>query len=318
MINLNRVEIEALIDLKNAVNAIEDAFRATSLGLINLPPVGHIAFPVQGADCHIKYGHVKGASTFVIKVATGFPNNGEKGLGTGNGLVLVMSAETGQVEAVLHDEMVLTDIRTGIAGAIATRLLARRDSKRILVVGTGPQAEWQIKAHSALSVEPITFHIWGRNVAKTKSVVAGLTSTCDVKHAEDLEGAVRQADVIVTVTGSTVPLIQSEWVSAGTHITAVGADAPGKQELDPALVGRADVLAVDLVSQCLDHGEVCHAAALGTIRSASLQEIGALLSGSATGRTDPSQITIADLTGIAAQDIAMANFVLSEWQRQAG
>jgi ornithine cyclodeaminase len=311
MINLTRQEIEALINLPRAALMIEDAYRATSLGHVNLPPVGHIAFPEQYADCHIKYGHLKGARTFVIKVATGFPNNQVRGHQTGNGLVLVMSADKGQVEAVLHDEMVLTDIRTGLGGAIVSRLLARGDSERILVVGTGPQAQRQIEAHAALLPGAMSFEVWGRNAERANSLVARLAPTCDITRAVDLEAAVRQADIIVTATGSTVPLIVSDWVNAGTHITAVGADAPGKQELDVALVGRAGVLAMDHIGQCLDHGEVSHAAKVGLINAEDLQEIGTLLSGPVPARIDATQITIADLTGIAAQDIAMANAVLS-------
>lgn len=317
MISLTRTEIEALIDLPRTALMIEDAYRATSLGQVNLPPVGHITFPQQNADCHIKFGHLQGAPTFVIKVAKGFPNNQDKELQTGNGLVLVMSADTGQVEAVLHDEMVLTDIRTGLGGAIASRLLARKDSKRILVVGTGPQAQRQIEAHAALLSNKMSFEVWGRNAERADSLVARLAPICDIARAINLETAVQQADIVVTATGSAVPLIMSDWVNAGTHITAVGADAPGKQELDIALVGRADILAVDLVAQCLDHGEESHAAKEGLIAAQDLQEIGRLLSISTPIRTDAMQITIADLTGIAAQDIAMANSVLAAWSDKA-
>ncbi|MGJ8531226.1 MAG: ornithine cyclodeaminase family protein [Alphaproteobacteria bacterium] len=317
MISLSRSEIEALIDLPQAAIRIEDAYRAASLGHVNLPPVGHITFPQHNADCHIKYGHLTGKPTFVIKIATGFPNNRDKGLQTGNGLVLVMSAENGQVEAVLHDEMVLTDIRTGLGGAIASRLLARKDSKRVLIVGSGQQARRQIEAHVALLANTAAFEVWGRNAEQADKLVARLASICDIARAIDLETAVRQADIIVTATGSTVPLIMSDWVNEGTHITAVGADAPGKQELDIALVHRADVLAVDLFAQCLDHGEVSHAAKEGLIAAQDLQEIGGLLSTSTQARANAMQITIADLTGIAVQDIAMANSVLSAWSDKA-
>ncbi|MEP3278196.1 MAG: ornithine cyclodeaminase family protein [Stappiaceae bacterium] len=314
MISLDRQEIEALIDVHHAALAIEEAFRATSRGQVNLPPIGHITFPGRGADCHIKYGHLQDAPTFVIKVATGFPHNADLGLATGNGLVLVLSAETGQVQAVLHDEMVLTDIRTGLGGAIATRLLARKDSKQILVVGTGPQARRQIEAHAALLSEPVRFRIWGRNAERAADLIEGLSSSCVISVADNLEQEVRQADIVVTATGAAAPLIMADWVMPGTHITAVGADAPGKQELEVDLVGRADVLSVDLATQCIDHGEVSHAVKAGRIDQQDLKELGSLLMNTDTGRTNESQITIADLTGIAAQDIAMANSVLSAFK----
>ena len=315
MISLTRSEIEALIDFPAAAQAIGAAYVATSLGRVNLPPVGHITFG-HDADCHIKYGHMEGDPNFVIKVATGFPSNDTKGLPNGNGLVLVLSAETGMVQAMFHDEMVLTDIRTGIGGAIASRALARTDSHSALVVGTGPQARRQIAAHAAL-LPALTFQVWGRDAAKVDALITDLAPQFDVQAAGDLESATRKADIVITATGSKSPLLKSDWIQPGTHITAVGADAPGKQELDTDLVVRADILTVDLASQCLDHGEVSHAAAKGLINADDLQEIGALLDGTGQGRETESQITIADLTGIAAQDIAMANTVLAAWKAQA-
>ncbi len=312
MISLTRSQLEANIELHKAAQAIEAAYRATSLGTVNLPPVGHITFP-GNADCHIKYGHMAGDENFVIKVATGFPQNTAIGLQSGNGLVVVLSAKTGQVEAVLHDEMMLTDIRTGIGGAIASRLLAREDSKRLLVVGTGEQARWQIRCHKALLPQLKNFSVWGRNIARATKVVEDLSADLSIYLEPDLEQAVQQADIVVTATGSQQAFLAMNWVQAGTHITAVGADAPGKQELDADLIARADLLAVDLASQCLDHGEISHAAEVGRIRVDDLKEIGAILNDPDLGRTDPAQITIADLTGIAAQDIAIANAVLAEW-----
>lgn len=316
MIILSRSEIEALIDLPLAAQRIEDAYRATSRREVNLPPVGHITFPDHDADCHIKYGHLKGDEAFVIKVATGFPQNPRKGLSSGNGLLIVMSAVTGAVRAVLHDEMVLTDIRTGLGGAIASRALARRESAQALVVGTGEQARRQIEAHAAL-MPHLSFGLWGRDRDRRDLLVEDLAKVFSVSPAEELESAVRGADVVITATGSTAPLILDEWVQPGTHVTAVGADAPGKQELEVDLVARADVLAVDLASQCLDHGEVSHAFRAGTITADDVREVGAILAGAQSGRTGDNQITIADLTGIAAQDIAMANAVLAAWEKEA-
>lgn len=310
MISLSRTEIEALIDLRNIAPAIEDAYRAASVGEVNLPPVGHITFPDLNADCHIKYGHLSGSESFVIKVATGFPTNTAQDLETGNGLVLVMSAKTGAVQAVLHDEMLPTDVRTGIGGAIASRALALSDSQCVLIVGTGPQAPRQIEAHAALMPNPLRFELWGRNANRAGELVETLSKEFDVNNAKDLEKATKRADIIVTATGATAPLIHSDWVKAGTHITAVGADAPGKQELDPALVARADLIAVDLVLQCLDHGEISHAFQAGLIRANDIIELGALLDSPQSGRSTDEQITLVDLTGIAAQDIAIASSIL--------
>lgn len=311
MIILDRAQIEGLIGLQAASQAIEAAYIAASRGEVTLPPVGHITFPKLVADCHIKYGHVKGDPNFVIKVATGFPDNAQTGLPTGNGLSLVLSAQTGTVVAVLHDEMLMTDIRTGLGGAIATKCCARADSKRVLIVGTGPQAVRQIESHIALLGDHLVFMVWGRSTAKAQAVVARMKYRCTIAVVDDLEAAARNAEIIITATASTQPLIKDSWVTPGTHITAVGADAPGKQELDVGLVSRADVLVADSIAQCMDHGELSHASALGRIDKTRLTEIGQVLSGVSQGRANETQITIADLTGIAAQDIAIANVVLS-------
>ena len=162
----------------------------------------------------------------------------------------------------------------------------------------------------------LSFKVWGRNEAKAKALVNGLAPEIQATQVDNLEAATRTADIVITATGATSPVIKSEWVQPGTHITAVGADAPGKQELDMSLISRADIVAVDLVAQCVDHGEISHASRAGEIYAADLVELGALLDNSKPGRKNPDQITIADLTGIAAQDIAIAKAVLETWKKQ--
>jgi len=159
MIILNSTEIESLIDYPCAIGAVESAYRAVSESKVNLPPVGHITFPEHDGDCHIKYGHILGCPTFVIKIATGFPYNADLGLPTGNGMSVVMSAETGKVKALLHDEMIMTDIRTGIGGAIASKQFARENSKNALIIGTGVQAQRQIEAHISLFGTDLAFEV---------------------------------------------------------------------------------------------------------------------------------------------------------------
>lgn len=320
MINLARQQIEALMDHDQAARLIEDAYRATSLGKVNLPPVGHIVFSEHDGDCHIKYGHVEGDPVFVVKVATGFYGNAARGLPSGNGLSLVLCAQTGAVTAVLHDEMCMTDFRTAIGGAIATRLLCRADAERITIVGTGVQARRQIEAHARLIAgRHLKFQVWGRSAERAESVVRDLSGQgLSVSATEDLAGACQKADVIVTTTASSTPIIEQGWVKPGTHVTAVGADAPGKQELDIRLVAEADRLVVDLRSQCQDHGEVRTAVRAGLVEPDRLVELGDVLDQRKPGRTSDEQISIADLTGIAAQDIAMAKMVVGAFEDVQG
>lgn len=315
MLILTRPEIEALLDYPVAALAIENAYRAVSQGRVNLPPVGHITFPEHDADCHIKYGHINGDPVFAIKVATGFPGNAAKGLPTGNGLVLVLSADTGEALALLHDEMMLTDIRTGLGGAIATRLLARKDGKHIAVIGGGVQARRQIEAHAALMGDGLSFHLWARSREQAEHIARDLAQTARITVSDNLEQVCRMADVIVTTTGATAPLVLNDWIKPGTHITAIGADAPGKQELETALVARADALFADLSAQCLDHGELSTAAKAGMIQPTHVTDLGDVLLDPDKGRPNDAAITIADLTGLAAQDIAMARIILEAHER---
>jgi ornithine cyclodeaminase len=308
MIQLSRRQIEALVSVDSeTAEAVRDAYRAISDGRANLPPVGYLGFPAAHGDCHIKYGHIAGDAVFAVKIAAGFYDNPAKGLPSSTGVVLVFSALTGQMEALLADEGYLTDLRTGLGGAVASLALCRPEARRFLIVGSGTQGFWLARAlrHLAPGAE---IALWGRNPDRAAALVARLEGAT---VAPDLEAACRAADVILTATPSTAPLIRADWVHPGCHVTAIGADSPGKQELETALVARAQLRVADSLSQSLDHGEFAHARAAGLIGTGDCTELGAILSGQSPGRQTPEEITIADLTGVATQDIAMARCVLS-------
>ncbi len=304
--------IKRCLDQNHVLEAIERNFVAYSSGRSNVPPVGHLILP--GGDTHIKYGHIEGDTNFVIKVASGFHDNPQKGLNASTGLMLLCSADTGQPVAMLDDEGHLTDVRTALAGAVAGKLLGVAGTDLLGVVGTGVQAELQLQAICDVCNCRRAL-VWGRDMAKAERLVERFANTgTTVSAVSDLEDLVGRTRHIVTTTPATSPIIRSEWVQPGTHITAVGADCPGKQELATDLVARADVLVVDSVSQCVDQGEIQTALAAGEIAVSDLIELGKVIGGSAPGRSNDTQITIADLTGVAVQDIAIANSVYQVWQ----
>lgn len=312
MLELGRSEIQQLCDLSTAAAAIKDAYIAQAQGRVQAPPVTYLGFDAAKGDCHVKTGHIAGTEGFVIKIATGFYDNPAKGLPSSNGMNLVFSADTGQTLALLKDEGLLTDVRTGLGGAIATKALARPEARRVLVVGAGLQCLHQIRCLSHVwDGAALQFAIWARDGAKAEVQAKTLRDEgLVVEVASELEVAVLAADVIVTTTPSKTPLIQSNWVQAGTHVTAIGADSPGKQELATALVARADVRVCDLAQQSLNHGEFQSACAAGQITSSDVVELGHVLAGAHPGRQSDTQITIADLTGLAAQDAAISLAVL--------
>ena len=310
---LDLTTIKEHLDIDAVRRDCERNFDEYSKGNSVVPPVGYLAFP--DGECHIKYGYIKGDPYFVIKVAAGFYRNVARGLKPSVGLMLICSTETGYPLALLNDEGHLTDMRTAIAGSIAAKLLAPAEIRRIGIVGAGIQARLQLEC-----LRPITdcrrVLVWNRTVANAEALVQSLSdSNMDAHVAEDLEFLVRECNLIVTTTPATEPLIRADWVQAGTHITAVGADTPGKQELDEALVERADICVVDSTSQCTDHGEIQVAFAKGLIDESKLEELGDVIGGRARGRETPEQISVGDLTGVAVQDIAIAKSVYEHWRQ---
>lgn len=306
---LSKSDIKHSIDGAKIVGALRAAYAAMSRGDVQLPPVGYLSFPGNNGDCHVKFGHILGDPIFVVKVATGFYSNPSLGLPTGNGVVLAISATTGEIAAVLQDEGLLTDLRTGYGGAIATQALARADARRVAIIGTGVQARCQIRAHAeVLAARAPEFSVWGRSLEKSERLASELRSEgIAVSPAPDAEEICRSSEIIVTATQSASPIVMADWIAPGTHITAIGADAPGKQELASALVRKADVVVADHIGQCLDHGELSHS----RIDPEDIVELGHVLNGAAIGRSAFDQITIADLTGVAVQDVAITQAVLA-------
>lgn len=307
---IDKAQLVEILDRDLAVRLIEEGFIAFSAGKVHVPPVQNFAFAEQNGDCCVKSAWLQGSDTFTVKVSTGFYDNPSKGLESNDGLMLVFSASTGQPLALLQDQGWLTCLRTALAGRVVARLLAPRKVRSIGVLGSGVQARMQLE-----QLLPVTdcrrLIAWGRDagrLADYRRFAEGLGF--EVRTTHEARELAASANLIVCTTPSREPLLQREWIQPGTHITAVGADGPGKQELDPALVAAADCIVVDAVGQCSRYGEVSHALEAGLIAPGDLIEIGALLAGQASGRTQDAAITLADLTGVAVQDAQIARCAL--------
>ena len=310
MLDLNRSQIMALFDFDAAVSRIQDAYIASAQGTVQTGTVVHLAFPEASGDCHVKSGHIAGTTSYVIKIASGFYDNPAKGLPSSNGMMLAFSATTGEPLAILRDEGWLTDMRTAIGGALATRALARKDATQVLIIGAGIQARFQTICLAKLMPErALAFRIWARNPTAAQALGADLRRTGHtVETVVDLETALSAADIIITTTTATAPLFANGLVRTGAHVTAIGADCPGKQELPTDLVATASLRVCDMARQCLHHGEFQTASRA----DAALQvtELGDVLSGAHAGRASDNEITVVDLTGIAAQDIAITQAII--------
>lgn len=313
MIAISRKTLQEQVRVdQDVVAAIRDAYVAVADGRASVPPVGYLQFRDRNADCHIKYGHIEGDPIFVVKMASGFYDNPRVGLPSSRGISIAASAEHGEIIAVLDDEGWLTELRTAVGGAVATQALCRPGSRHFGIVGAGTQARLQIQAAAYLfGPGRLQFRVWGRNPERVQALVREFAGTDVAVDGEpDLERLCRLSDVLVTTTPATAPLVEARWIAAGTHITAVGADAPGKQELDVELVCAASLRVADHLDQSLDHGEFSVAHAAGRLPRERVIALGDVIRGSAPGRTADEQITIADLTGVVTQDIAVARIAL--------
>ena len=265
--------------------------------------------------CTSKYGFVSGDDVFVLKVASGFYDNPAMGLPAGDGLILVFSQRSGALELVLLDRGWLTDMRTAAAGAVAAKHLAPSTVECIGIVGTGVQARMQLEMLQHV-VDCRRCLVWGRDASKAEALVEEMRGRHSIQEwgvgidvASPLDALVRASDLVVTATSAREPPIDRGLVRAGTHITAMGSDDHGKQELDADLLGRADVVVADSRSQCVDHGECHHAVEGGFLDEADIVELGDIVSRPSEGRTRADQVTVADLTGVAIQDIQIAKML---------
>ena len=313
-ITLNWKQIEPLIRKTDISDAMREAFIEYSKGNAVIPPVGELIMDQPRGEVHIKYGYIKGGDHYVIKIASGFPDNEKDGIKPGQGMMLLFDIETGVPEAILIDEANLTDIRTGVAGAIASQTLSNNNIDTLAIVGTGVQARYQARYVSDLmSIKKIS--IWGRDTEKAKKAKEDLLDIgVDIDIETDLKEMISNSRLIITTTSSKEPLIQFDWVKEGTHITAVGSDTPEKCELDPQILAKADLVVADSLEQNLIRGEIYQAIRNSLLDSKDIVELGDILNQKKLGRVSKNAITIADLTGVAVQDLVIAESVFQAFK----
>lgn len=306
MLVINEAEIRRCVSLQDALRAAEKAFTSVSEKKVQQPAVMQLVFPDAEGELCVKSAHLGGSDNFAVKMASGFFRNAEKGLPSGFGCMLVWSARTGEPKALLADNGYLTDLRTGCAGALALRCLAPRTIRRVAVVGSGIQARYQLLAMRKVRSWTETA-VFARNRERLDAYCAEMRTALGspVRPASSVADAVRGADVIVLTTPSRSPLLFSEMVKPGATIIAVGSDTPGKQEVDARLVQQCRVVG-DKLSQCRRLGELQRSRSEpqgGTV------ELGDVLCGKVAGRRG-DEIILADLTGMGAQDAAIAEAAL--------
>ncbi|AUT63350.1 cyclodeaminase [Paraburkholderia terrae] len=310
---LGEAQLRELVPLDlAAIDQIEAAFLSLATEAVAMPPILRLDLPEHRGEVDVKTAYLPRFDSFAIKVSPGFFNNPKLGLPSLNGLMLVLSAKTGLTEAVLLDNGYLTAVRTAAAGAVAARWLAKQHAPNVAVIGAGEQARLQLQALAMVrKVERVT--VWARNRANAEQFAADMSAQLHIAYevARDVHHALAEADIAITTTPSTEPLIHAADLHPGLHITAMGSDAEHKNEIAPqALVAARYVC--DRVTQTRVLGELHHAIEAGVVdANAQHVELGQIIAGQAQGRTSDGDITLCDLTGTGAQDTAIATLAVA-------
>jgi len=306
---LTESELRVLVPLDlAAIACIEKGFAALATSNVVMPPILSMAIEDFNGEVDVKTAYVPGIESFAIKMSPGFFDNPKMGLPSTSGLMTLFSAKTGMLEALLLDNGYLTDVRTAAAGAVAARHLSREDSESVCIVFTGMQSRLQLKALTL--VRPLKrASIWGRDNMKANMLAKELANelSIDVIAERKLENAVKVADIVVTTTPSSEPLVMADWLRPGQHITAMGSDQHHKNEIESACITKANIYVADRLSQTRTMGELRSAIEAGlTSPDQAYPELGGVIVGECAGRTGPEIISIADLTGTGVQDTAIA------------
>lgn len=305
---LNRSEVESLLDMKGTLGAVEEAFRQHGLRKTQMPPKLYLYFKKHNGDLRTMPAYLEEQDITGVKIVNVHPDNPAKGLPTVMALVVLNSTETGAPLAVM-DGTYLTDMRTGAAGGVAVKYLARKNAKTVGFVGTGNQARTQLLAISeVMDIEEVKATSISDKINLAFKEDMEKRIGCGINIKKSIR-EVCDCDILVTTTPSRKPVVMNEWISEGTHINAIGADAQGKEELDPAILRRAKIV-VDDIPQASHSGEVNVPLSKGLIKADDICcEIGEVVAGMKKARMSDSDITVFDSTGLAIQDVVTADMV---------
>jgi ectoine utilization protein EutC len=312
-------EIKQYIQINDeAVKVVEDAFTKLSKNEVMMPPIMRVDIDDQNGEVDVKTAYIKDKEMFAIKISSGFFNNYKLGLPSGNGMMILISTQTGVPEAILLDNGYLTDVRTAAAGAVAAKYLSKESIETVGVIGAGSQAKFQLRSLGLVRKFNKVL-VYARSAERTQEFAVEMAAELgmEVVAVPSAETVVRNSDTIITTTPAKEPIIKAEWLHPGLHITAMGSDAEHKQELESEVLAQADLLVCDTKAQCARLGEFHHALEQGVLtEKSSILELGQLTSLKVNGRASDEQITVCDLTGTGVQDTAIALFAYQEMKKR--
>ncbi|MCP4873945.1 MAG: cyclodeaminase [Gammaproteobacteria bacterium] len=316
---LTEAELRSQIQLDlAAIECVEQAFHALATKAVIMPPIMRLDIIENNGEIDVKTAYVPGIDSLAIKISTGFFDNPNIGLPSLDAIMVLFSTRTGMIEALLLENGYLTNMRTAAAGAVAAKYLARADSRKAAILGSGAQAALQLEALTLVrDIESAT--IWARNNEKAQKLASVMCDRLEIPvHACDgVAQATRDADIIVTATPATKPLLKAEHIKPGQHITAMGSDAEHKNEIDPLITSEKARYFCDRLGQVQALGELHHAIAQNMASpTKGYPEIGQVISQQVPGRNNTDEITLCDLTGTGIQDTAIATLAFQLCQRQ--
>ena len=305
---LQSEDIKKCVQLnEQLIPIIEDAFKNLAQGKTTMPPILRLDIEKYHGETDVKAAYIEGLDSYAVKVASAFFNNPKLGLQSSTGLMILLDSQTGFIKSVLLDKGYLTDVRTAIAGAIAAKHLSNHDSTKAGIIGAGLQAKLQLEALTLVR-EINTAYIWSRDSVKTNKFVEQINNlNVNLEVCSSAEEVLQKSEIVVTTTPSKSPLIKSNWLKKGLHITAMGSDAEQKNELDPLIIKQCDLYVPDSVSQTAILGELHHALEKNIVSSDyNYDELGNVILNSNLGRKNKDDITVCDLTGTGVQDTVIA------------
>ncbi len=317
---LNEEQLRGLLRLdRDVLDCIAGGFEALASKAVIMPPVLHLEIADANGEIDVKTAYVPGLDMLAMKMSPGFFDNPKIGLPSLNGLMVVFSAKTGIVEALLLDNGYLTDLRTAAAGGVAADILARKDAKKAGILGAGVQARLQLQALNL--VRPLqSALVWARDGGQAEACAQEMTDALGIPIdiSDDIGALCAASDVVVTTTPANKPLLLKEHLHPGLTIIAMGSDAHYKNEVAPEALAAADAYVCDRLSQVRLLGELHHAIEAGTVDAhAAFPELGEVIAGQKPGREDATQCILCDLTGTGVQDTAIAALAVAR-ARSAG
>ena len=309
---LSEREIAELLSINEVMEVVENAFIEKATGYVQMPPKSYLNFSKYNGDVRAMPAYLERLDVASVKIVNSHPENPKKfSMPTVSATILLLDPKNGALLSIMGGNKI-TAIRTAAAGGIALKYLAKRDTKSASFIGTGVQARAQLLA--LLEVFPKLEEIKVCDIlpkaAKSfASEAESKASQSKIVIVENEAAAVKEADIVITTTPSKKPLIFESMVSEGTHFNCIGADAPLKEELDPAILKKAKII-VDDWEQASHSGEINVPLSKGILSEKDIwAELGDIIIGKKPGRTSDEEITVFDSTGLAIQDAATVELV---------